>query len=401
MAYIKFEKVKLKSGVDRWEGYAEGPPHPVTGKRQQIRRRGKTQNEVKTKILIALRELEESIFDVRKSKKITFAQVADKWFETYQATGVKGKTINTRRYQVQTLKKYLGDIPILNITFSVYQDLINKLAKKLERSTIKGLHSCAQMIFKYAKKDGIIKNLPSEDIVIPKKILTVEEIEQNTIEEKYLTTKELNEFLKAVREHGLDLDLERFYLLAFTGMRSGELCALKWSDINFKNKTIRITKTLYSETNSMKNYELTPPKTKKSIRTFEVVTPVMNLLKAHRNRQLKLKVRYRDHIEHDADFVFCRLNGYPFTTHDVNQRMKRLLKFTDINKSASPHIFRHTYISMLAESGVDLKLIMDKVGHDDVRTTMQIYTHVTEKMRTNASKKISATFDNFLGNISF
>nr|WP_306798715.1 hypothetical protein [Oceanobacillus saliphilus] len=60
----------------------------------------------------------------------------------------------------------------------------------------------------------------------------------------------MEEFLKAVREHGLDLDIERFYLLAFSGMRSGELCALKWSDINFNTNELRITKTLYNEDNN-------------------------------------------------------------------------------------------------------------------------------------------------------
>ncbi|MDA6151479.1 hypothetical protein OSK18_28765, partial [Escherichia coli] len=66
---------------------------------------------------------------------------------------------------------------------------------------------------------------------------------------------ELFEFLEAVKRYGLEFDLERFYLLAFSGMRSGELCALKWSDINWETNEIRITKTLYNPDNNMKKYE--------------------------------------------------------------------------------------------------------------------------------------------------
>lgn len=76
---------------------------------------------------------------------------------------------------------------------------------------------------------------------------------------------ELTEFLNAVKEYEMEFDLERFYLLAFSVMRSGDLCTLKWTDINFDTNEIRITKTIYNPNNNMHNYELTPPKTKGSI----------------------------------------------------------------------------------------------------------------------------------------
>jgi len=76
--------------------------------------------------------------------------------------------------------------------------------------------------------------------------------------------------------------------------------------------------------------------------------------------------------------------------------MERLLKKTSIKKEATPHIFRHTHISMLAEAGVDLKTIMQRVGHDDPETTLRIYTHVTEKMRKDANEKIRIHFADIL-----
>ncbi|MGG3281786.1 tyrosine-type recombinase/integrase [Paenibacillus solani] len=76
--------------------------------------------------------------------------------------------------------------------------------------------------------------------------------------------------------------------------------------------------------------------------------------------------------------------------------MERLLKKTSIKKAATPHIFRHTHISMLAEAGVDLKTIMQRVGHDDPETTLRIYTHVTEKMRKDANERIRIYFTDIL-----
>lgn len=76
--------------------------------------------------------------------------------------------------------------------------------------------------------------------------------------------------------------------------------------------------------------------------------------------------------------------------------MGRILKKTSIEKHATPHIFRHTHISMMAEAGIDLPTIMKRVGHDDMKTTMRVYTHVTDKMKKNAAERIKNHFSNIL-----
>lgn len=152
----------------------------------------------------------------------------------------------------------------------------------------------------------------------------------------------------------------------------------------------------------MRKYELTPPKTEGSIRTIEVEKLVMDLLKSHRKRQMKMIANYRqDELTeyHDGNFVFCRVNGYPFIQKTVISRMKRLLEYTNIEKDATPHIFRHSHISMLTEAGVDLNTIMERVGHEDMKTTLKVYTHVTKKMKKDASEKVATTFGNILNNI--
>lgn len=401
MITLYCRKVETKSGI-RWQCTGEGPPDPVTGKRKQIIRRGKTQKEAKKRVEQAIRSLEEDKIDLSVGKKVTFEMAANHWLEVYSLTGVKKSTIRLRKKEMKILNGYLAKTPIANITHAQYQKVINEISHNYVRTTVQGVNTTAGMIFRQAIKDKVIKDNPQDGVVIPRKRKTVEEIETDQVEEKYLERHELEDFLKAVREHGLDLDLEWFYLLAFSGMRSGELLALKWSDIDFENNEIRITKTLYNPDNNMRNYELTPPKTEGSIRTITIESEIMELLKSHRRRQMKLKMKYRHELEeyHDANFVFCRVNGYPFIQKNIVNRMKRLLEYTNIEKDATPHIFRHTHISMLTEAGVDLATIMERVGHEDIKTTMKIYTHVTKKMKEDASEKVRNLYDDALSNIN-
>ncbi|WP_342068368.1 tyrosine-type recombinase/integrase [Virgibacillus chiguensis] len=77
----------------------------------------------------------------------------------------------------------------------------------------------------------------------------------------------------------------------------------------------------------------------------------------------------------------------------------RLLEYTNITKKATPHIFRHTHISMMTEAGIDLATIMEKVGHEDMKTTMKIYTHVTNKMKKDASAKVRTLYKDALSNL--
>lgn len=384
----------------KWLAVGDGPPDPVTGKRKQIPRRGKTKKEAEQRVLKAIAALEEDGIDESVVKKMTFEKLAADWIRDYTlTTGNKKGTIRIRTKEIKILNRYIAKTNIAKITTRKYQKILNDLTEQeYARNTISGVHTTAGLIFKYAIQQKLLKYSPTEGAVVPKKRLTVEDIENNPIEEKYFEKEELEEFLLTVKEFGLDMDLERFYLLAFSGMRSGELCALKWSDINFEANEIRITKTIYSENNNMKEYELVPPKTAGSVRTIEVEDQIMDMLKEYQMRQKKRRLQSRIKPEeyHDGNFVFARENGYPFLPKNIIVRMERLLEKTSIRKHATPHIFRHTHISMLTEARVDITTIMKRVGHDDMKTTMRIYTHVTEKMKEDASQKVQKTFGNIL-----
>lgn len=413
MASIKRIPAKNKQGY-KWRCVMEGPPDPVTGERRQIPRVRDTQKDAIAAAQEAVDLLKDGM-DAKKAKNTTVEQAAREWIETYSKRGVKKGTVRVREKEIKIISGYMGMSMIGSISRKQYQKMLNTMDsvgyrvkdknnpgqyifKPYAKTTIEGVHITAGMIFEWAVKEGLRKDDPTEGAYIPKRALTVEEIEDENLEDSYLERHELEEFLDAVVKHGLDGDLETFYFLAFSGTRSGEVCALKWPNINFKTTMVRITKTLYNPNNNMMEYELTPPKTKGSIRSFNMDEFIIDMLQSLKERQTKIHARYKETFDdhHTANFVFCRPNGYPFIQKSILNRMTRLLKYTSITKHATPHIFRHTHISMLTEAGVDLLNIMKRVGHDDANVTMKIYTHVTNKMRENDADKIKIHFGNLL-----
>lgn len=415
MAYFQEVKAKNKKGY-KWRCVLEAPPHPVTGKRRQISRTADTKKEALARAEAALKKLTEDGIDEKEIKNMPFEKVAWEWYNVYSKTGVKKNTLRIRKNEIKTLLKYFANINISKITSRMYQNMLNHMHdsgyavkgkngetvyKPYSKTTMSGVHTTAGMIFKYAIKHKMRKDNPCDGAIIPEKAVTVEELENKSIEDVYMEKHELEEFLRVVDEHGLYLDREWFYLLAFSGMRSGEMLVLKWSDIDFRTNEIRITKTLFNPRENMRLYELETPKTKGSIRTIEMDQSIMDMLKKHKRRQAKIRLaRSLDEEYHDANFVFCRDNGYPFVQGSVVRRMQRIMKKTNIKKKLTPHSLRHTHISMLAEAGVDLPTIMERVGHDDEETTRKIYLHVTKKMKSDANEKMRNHFGNILSNLS-
>lgn len=385
---------KLENG--NWECYAEGPRDPVTNKRNAVRKQANKKTEAQRKVKAALEHLEAGV-DNRTANRVTFREVAEDWLRVYSLSGIKNSTIRNRRSSVKKLNQYIGQAPIGRVNHAAMQNILVDLDQKgLSRSLLDGVKVTANFVFKHAIKHKFRNDNPAADIVIPKRRLTVEEIEREDIQEKYFEDDELQRFLQAAVNYGLQHDKEWFYLLAFTGMRVGELCALKWTDVNFETKQIRITKTMDNPTHNMRAYQLTPPKTKKAIRTIDVDDDLLNLLRKHKAKQSRIRLKFRKSIAdyEDANFIFTHDNGYPYASRFIYDRTIRLCKKAGLEKVEGPHILRHTHITMLTESGVDLPTIMQRVGHEDSKTTTTIYTHITKRMKKEATDQLSSKFGN-------
>ncbi|MBX9957918.1 site-specific integrase [Peribacillus simplex] len=196
-------------------------------------------------------------------------------------------------------------------------------------------------------------------------------------------------FLRITKEQGLYLDYLCFATLAYTGMRLGEMLALKWTDLDFTKKTIRITKTYYNPNNKSIGYQLLTPKTKKSIRTIMIDDGLVALFKAHMREQMKLKMKQRL-IYENQDFIFAENICHPRVMKQMVLRLQRLMKHLDVDKHIPPpHSFRHTHTSLLIEAGAGVMEIQERLGHSDINATMNIYAHMTKNPEEKTSHKFS------------
>jgi integrase len=390
MAYVKKYQTKKS---ERWMYIVENGIDPQTGNRRRIVKKGfSKQKEAKD----ALKEFERKTSGKKfEDTNLTFEEMAEEWLDFYSETDVKISTIRVRNHEIGHLNRYFAKYKIKDITKRLYQNALNDLKKKeqLAHNTISGIHGTARMIFKRAMEQDLLLADPTEYAFIPKDKKTVEDIENQKVEDKYLEKHELKAFLDTAKTQGEIDDYVIFLTLAWTGLRAGELLALKWKDIDFEENTINITKTYYNPKNNTKDYKLLPPKTKGSIRKIDVEVEVIDALQKLRLKQKKIKLQVgKDY--YDKDFVFGRLNapyfGYPHFIKTIENRMQSLFKKTpSINKRLTPHSLRHTHTSLLAEAGVELLEIMDRLGHTEDETTTQVYLHITKDRKKEASQKFA------------
>lgn len=378
----------------KWVCVADGPRDPVTGKRKQISRRGKTKSEATKKVQEAVVSLKDFGIDEKIAEKMTIAELGVLWFEEYKLTGVKRSTIDYKASALKRINSYIGGVKIGELSLHQYQSMLNDIfEKKYATSSLGGYHTTVTMMYRYAIKHKMVKESPIKEAFLPKKKRTVDDIENYNTKEKFFEREELEEFLEVTAAEGLLFDMEYFHVAAFSGMRPGEICALKWPDINFEENKIRIIKTLYSPTNNMRDYEINTPKTEESIRTIEMDSGIMDMLADLKIYQDKVREsNYKKEGYHDAGFIFSRPNGHPYSVGFFVQRMKRLMKKTSIKKNATPHIMRHTHVSMLTEADADLNYIMDRVGHKNARITREVYTHVSKRMKKTVSENLHKKF---------
>lgn len=286
---------------------------------------------------------------------------------------------------------------IQDITKKQYQFFLDSLKfveKKdktigLSQNFINNIHVSNKLVFSYAMDNGIIKTDPSKGIEVPKYQETVEQLENETEIPNYMEKEELVHFLKIIKEHGTEQDYHFFYILAYTGMRIGELCPLKWRDLDKETKQISITKTL-ADSGKTTEMNVGTPKTKSSKRRISITSSVISIFDAQSYWQKQYKMSVRKTYYEKSEFVFINTKtfpGYQISGKRMRDTMKDFLKLAGLSTDLKPHSLRHTHVSLLAEAGVSLEVIQERLGHKNDDITRAIYMHVTKKLKTEASEK--------------
>ncbi|MNC08738.1 Transposase [compost metagenome] len=223
-----------------------------------------------------------------KEKDILFEELAERWYKRYSTPGkVKGSSTDVRNCDIKRLNQVLGKRRAKDITRLIYEDALLELhqhgniKKKCgySKNTLISTHTTAKMIFKYAIEMELIKRDPTQFVEIPVTKATVEDLENEIELPNYFEKEQLSKYLIFVHDNRPYQEYAQYHLLAYTGMRLGELHALKISDVDFKKKTISITKTLYSSRKVDGKYPLLSPKTKSSKRIITIDDFTISVIK--------------------------------------------------------------------------------------------------------------------------
>lgn len=352
---------------------------PATGKRLRVTRRGFKSEEDCQKEYYRLKLQHEAGEFNNKVVKYTFQEVYDLWIQQYANT-VKESTLNKTKtiFRCHILPCY-GKMYIHRIKINHCQDAVNLWFKSLKNYRI--VNNYAGLVFRHAMKLGIISSNPSLLVTMPVLLNKVDDDEEI---ENFLSKEDLIKLLDAV-------DLPRWKtllrLLAYSGFRKGEALALNWNDINFKKATVSISKTL---TIGLENKLIVqPPKTKKSKRTISMDPGTMEMLREWKRVQAEEMLGLGFNVNKPDQLVFTNFKNKFVNPQKVGQIMEKYCQRAGV-KIITPHGLRHTHCSILFESGATLKDVQDRLGHSDIKTTMNIYAHVTEQKKEETALKFAA-----------
>lgn len=323
--------------------------------------------------------------------KLTFHQLGEEWFERYQlASGSKTGTLRTKRARLNVILKSIDpDILYKNINTQFIQRFIDTRHKEnMSKATLSDYLTVIRFIVSHAKKTyGIAPGVTLEDVEIPTTAKTIQEVKN-----KRNNFLELHE-VKAILEY-VDYKIKNTkradvirnlnmmkYIIEFqtlNGMRISELLAIETHNIDLENKKLEIDGSINWIKHEVGFGVKDTTKTEKSYRVIDITDRSCEILKKIMLENKKESMWNEKFI--DKGFVFTSVAGSPLFKEKVNVLLKEASDWCSLDKRITTHTLRHTHISMLASFDVSLKTIMERVGHTDHKTTLQIYTHVTEKM---------------------
>ena len=377
MAMIK--QYQKKNGEKAWYFKTYLGIDPLTGKKRYTTKRGfKTQKEAK----IALARLEVLATDKKlvKDNNYTFTQVKDMWIEQYKPTVRESTYLRVKFLFDKNISNLFGNKKIQSYNIAYCQEVINKW--KEQYSTYKALKCYTSAVFDYAKKMNLIKENPMKEVTFSKG-----ERKQKKTKLKYFEKEELQDFLECCQKDKFPITYPLFRVLAFTGIRKGEALALTWDDVDFFNKTLEINKTITR--NSDNKFISTPPKTNTSIRKISLDDETLNILKAWKTQQKRYLLAHGQHAKTKNQIIFSSKNNNYIDITRPNIILSRICKEHNFN-DITIHGFRHTHCSLLFEAGLSIKEVQERLGHSDIHTTMNIYTHVTKKQKERSADKFAA-----------
>lgn len=309
----------------------------------------------------------------------TFAQWLDYWYKDIILPQIEETTAYGYRGMIENyLKPQLGEIRLQKLTARDIQQYYTWLMgeKELSPNMVIKHHNLLTNTLNAAERQEYITKNPMRAVSPPKK---------RQREAKFYTPEQLGTLLdKAV---GTRLELP-VYICAYLGLRRGELCGLRWSDIDLEHQTITIENT---RTQAGKKEIEKGTKTASSTRTLYLPDTLCDMLKAAKENQQACRATYKNAYD-DNDYVIVMEDGKPFRPNYLSELFGKFLADNDLPKIVL-HELRHTFASLSNQAGIPAYNIGKALGHSTPATTQKIYTHLLDQTHTQAVEGVAAIAD--------
>ena len=317
-------------------------------------------------------------------KRVKVKSVYEEWIK-FRKQELRSSTLVVEKEYMKRFLNEFGEFSLQSLDTQTLQRFLISLnwTHKSKRT----LKSRMNIFFKYCNNMGYIRENPISLVILPRYTQTLEDYEKK--QKKFLSKEEMSMLLSSMNKNCLDIRQKRiillFEFLFLTGLRIGEALALCWENIDLDKNILHVKYNLDYHTVKAKEGRLSLPKTVDSIRKLFI-----------NDRCIEILLWYKKENEasnFQADFIFLNCKGNLHALNSLTVFLKRQAvkaKIPDKNpEDFSTHLFRHSHISLLAEMGLPVKTIMQRVGHKNEKTTLQIYTHVTQSMEEAILEKLN------------
>lgn len=364
--------------------------YDTTGKRQTMKQKKKEQaKEFKVRVTEVKNSLNNGTYICKNNITVyeLGKDIADNKFNRNKVSEA------TYGRELQTLKHIenhnIGNIPIQKITYVQLQDFIDS-KKRYKNTYIDKIYELLGRIFKEALKRELIPKNPMLNVEKPKSEQPDEKIEA-------FSTEEQKAFFKVLEKENTYKDI--FIIALYTGMRMGEILALKKEDIDFKENIIHIRRSL-TKTKKGRTILGDTTKTYYSLRDIPITSLVETSLR-HAISSMTLNIN---------NLLFVQPNGVLYPVSDLNSRFKRICvnanlgvvpyiikrknkktgEIKEIHSKTSEynqHMLRHTYATRCIEANIPAEVLQKLLGHKNIQTTINTYTTIFDKFKKEQTEK--------------
>ena len=349
---------------------------PGTGKQIQRSITGKTQKEVTQKLKAITASIDSGTY--KEPCKMTVSEWLDIWVSEYLHNV---KPLTEQHYSTmvrQHLKPALGAAKLESLDTHTIQKFYNSLLSSgLSPKTIKNIHGVLHTALEQAIANDYIRTNPSEGCKLPK----VNRPEINPLEP--------NEIACLLQEAEKDSYHNLFVVAMFTGMRQGELLGLPWDCVDFKSGIITIKQQLQCKDG---HYFLETPKNGKG-RTILPAPMVMEaLLREYQKQQSSMRAA-GNLWNNPYNLVFTDALGKNLVRRTVVKHFRAIAQRAGISEDARFHDLRHSFAVTSLCAGDDIKTVQANLGHATAQFTLDVYGHVTNKMRQDSANRMQLFYD--------